>query len=616
MPSPFRENFSDCVELQPVTSENTTFERVDGQVMTIAAQARGALFGLGAWITNSHSGGAPWTDAGLFTDESTGQRRLFFRAFVSVTSLTGPNLTFMWLSAPNDDTPIVSIGVDNAKNLVGTGLTLASGSATLGTFLRWSRVDVVVVESGADLLVTADIYSGLNIYSADPAVRSGQLSGTIVGGADLLANGAWLWLGRETSTTPTSATITVDSVMFDAVPQPAGYVMDPEPGFFVLRDTGMERVELLGEWDGAAYDELEFLGRWNGSIPLNPNYDFEEGIDGWSTTTPGASVASTTAWAESGSRSMEIRGTGATSVVVLTPAFPISLPQMVESPWWTYEGWFYPVSGVTRVYFRMFLYDANGTYLDQWAVQSVLNPTPESIRWLRAIRSVIAGVNDTAAQAVLQIRVDGTDPHVYVDDMVFRYGAPGGIEDPAPLVDTLWLETWPTDGLIGAPWSVNGQPLSTSGGRTVALAGGQRGRAVRPGPTGDAHMGALQAQLPQSTTVGAVALDVRLRDPSLPTDESNDSYLRIGISGSSTLGTATFAVKASGVNYAVITDIDYTKFYDLAVRLDGNEAKGYINNVLIGSYPLSPTSLADLGTSARLIIEGPATVGPIRAENF
>lgn len=460
MSSPFQEDFSGCVDGQPVTSANTAFDDIDGVVTTIASQARNGLFGLGAWIRQTDVGGAPWTDAGFFTDEVTGARRLFFRAYISVSSVSGPNMTFMWLSAPDDDAPIVSIGVNSSEQLVGTGLTLTSGSASLGTFLSWSRIDVTVTENGADLDVAADIYSGLTIYSIDPEVRAGQLTGTIAGGAALIADGAWLWLGRETTTTPTSATITVDSVMFDAVPQPIQTDMNPQPGFLTVTADGMARAELLGEWDGATYDEVEFLGRWGGE-----------------------------------------------------------------------------------------------SYTDQVAP-----------------------------------------------------------------IDTLWLETWPVDGAIGAPWSVNGQALSVSGGRTVPLAVGQRGRAVRPGPTGDAHFGGLQARVSQTADVGGAILDVRLNDGGTPTDEGDDSFIRIGVSGSSSLALGVFTINVEGVggaSYAIFTPLaDYTAFYDIAIRLVGNEALGYIDGVLIGSFPLSTTDLSTIGTSARLIIEGPGSIGPLRAENF
>lgn len=431
----------------------------ESTLATIAQQARPGLVGLGARLTQADAGGAPWKDAGLFTDPVTEARTLFFRSYVSVSSVTGGNLTFMWLTAPESTTPIVSIGVDASENLVGAGLSLASGSATLGTFLRWSRVDVTVTESGDDLLVNADIFSGINLNSDNTALRVGQLTGTIVGGAALIASGAWLWLGRETSTTPTGASLIVDQVSFDAVPQPPPrHRMDPNPGFFVVRSGTMPRAELLGTWDGSAIDDAEFLGSWGGET----------------------------------------------------------------------------------------------------------------------------------------------------------------IDNPVPDIDTLWLERWPTNGAVGSPWSVNGQALSTSGGRTVALAAAQRGRAVRSGPAGDGHLGGLAARVSQTSTNGGVLLDLRLKDPSTPTDEGNDSYIRIGVSGSSVLATAVFtlSIEATGTSYAIATNIDYTQFYDLAVRLVGNEARGYINRVLIGSYVLSTADLADLGSSARLIIEGPATVGPLRAENL
>jgi hypothetical protein len=621
MPSPFFEDFAGCTYGQPVTSDNTIFEPVDGATATICAQAREGLDGLGCRITEADSGGAPWTDAGLFLDEITGVRRLFFRAYVSVTSVTGPNLTFLWLSAPDDDTPIVSIGVNASEQLVGAGLALASGSATLGTFLRWSRVDVVVTESGDDLLVTADIYSGINLNSENPGLRVGQLAGTIAGGAALLESGAWLWLGRETTTTPTSATIAVDQVLFDATPQPpTRHRMDPGPGFFVVREGKLPRAELLGSWNGAGYDELEYFGRWNGSLPINPNWSFETGTEGWETTSPGGSISTTDAWAADGSYSMQIDGTGAaTTVNVLTPALPVGVPTVENQ--WTFEGWMNPVSGLTRIFFRIYFYDVNGVHIYNKGVQSIIDPPVGEPKWLR----VSVGYSENpvipnATHARLENRVTGDDPRVYVDDMVFRYGPPGGADDRVDPIETFWLETWPVNGPIGPPtYTVNGAALSTSGGRTVPLAAAARGRALRVGPTsGDIHFGGLQARLPQSATVGAVMLDARMKDPATPTDESNDSYIRVGVSGSSALGLATFAVRiqATGASFSILTDIDYTQYYDLAVRLVGNVALGYVNRILIGSYALTTADIADLGFWNRLVIEGPATIGPIRSERL
>lgn len=624
MPTPFQENFSGCVYGQPVTSSNTVFDTVDGVVMQICAQAREGLGNLGCRITQADSGGAPWTDAGLFLDEATDTRRLFFRAYVSVTSVTGPNLTFMWLSAPEDDNPIVSIGVNASEQLVGAGLTLTSGSATLGTFLRWSRVDVFVVESGADLLVTADIYSGINLHSDDPAVRIGQLSGTIAGGAALIAEGAWLWLGRETTTTPTSATITVDQVSFDALPQPPLFPpMDPGPGFFVLREDGeLPRTELLGRWDGAAYDEIEYFGPWNGSVPINPNHSFEDGTEGWTMISPGGSIQTTDAWAVDGSYSMQIDGTGAaTTVNVQTPLMPIGTPS--EENQWTFEGWMVPVSGFTRAIFRMYFHDANGVHIYNKGVQTLLDPLPPLgvARWMRVSAAYDESpVLANATQVRLEIRVIGDDPRVYVDNMIFRYGPPGGSDSRLEPIDTYWLETWPVNGPIGPPtYTVNGAAMSTLNGRTVPLAAAARGRALRVGPTtGDVHFGGLQARLPQSATTGAVMLDARMKDPATPTNEENDSYIRVGISGSSALGLATFAVRiqATGLNFGILTDIDYTEYYDLAIRLVGTEARGYINRILIGSYQLTTADVADLGFWNRLVIEGPATIGPIRSERL
>jgi hypothetical protein len=153
-----------------------------------------------------------------------------------------------------------------------------------------------------------------------------------------------------------------------------------------------------------------------GTDDVNPNSTFETGVQGWAASTAGTVIAASTAQAATGLQSMEITGTGISEAVVLSDPFPIE-----PLGRWYVQGFVRPVSTLTSATFTMFVYDAGGVHLQNRGV-IVNNPTPGLWYRLRLETDVTVGVNDLARQAILRVRLVGTDPLAYVDDVTFRYG--------------------------------------------------------------------------------------------------------------------------------------------------------------------------------------------------
>lgn len=603
------ENFSGITVGQPVTTENTSFQRYEGAVQT-AGTGRDGYFSLGCQILNDQAGGgAGWLDVGWFDSTMVdGPRKIVVSMYFRLDGdpFIAGQLHFAWLtSTPGAVAPLASLAIEYGDGFEGVGITGASGD-TYPEVGVWWRIVWEFTENGADADIEVSMWRGQTINSGLPEDRIGVLTGSLTNGSALLEN-CWLLFGRHSNYAVGGSWLdmTLDSVAVSNAPwEPT--MPSPQPGFFVGKGDGvpMPRAELLGSWNGSGYDELEFFGRWNGSSPINPNWDFETGTEGWASSVAGTTIATTTVWAQTGVQSMDITGVGAMTATVITPAIPIEIPQSENQ--WTFEGWMNPVSGVTRIYFTMFLYDEDGVYLDQRGVQSIINPPVGDPQWLRVSQAVEVGVNDTAAQAILMIRVEGTNPHAYVDDMIFRYGPPGGAEDQADMVDTLWMEPWAPNGVVGAPWTVVSGTPDKVGGTITDTANWMVRRA---GPSGDSYFAFYR-----STINGDAGMDFLW-------NTATSTGMRMLIDADFFVGSVRYTLLHDGAvqNRAIaswtVPDADPQPTY-FAMRRVGNVVEVYSDGYLVGSGALTSGELAELGSDVRLHGFANDILGIARTENL
>lgn len=271
------EYFENVTEGQPVTSENTEFQTFLGVVQTAGTGIQ-ALQGLGCQIQASDPvQGAGWYDQRVFDPDDTGtNRRIIVTLYMRLDdTIDADSLAFAWISEATTDLvpPISALTVDASSNLGGPDLVLDSGSATL-PFGGWARVvwGLYEITDSSDVNVVVSIWSGDNLHSNDLTLAQGHLSGVLADAFPKILTECWLVFGRHGDfVAPALGSITLDSVGVDGNPLPP-LEIQPEPGFFVVSSSAgdpLPRAEILGVWDGAAYDEVEFLGTWDGT-EINP----------------------------------------------------------------------------------------------------------------------------------------------------------------------------------------------------------------------------------------------------------------------------------------------------------------------------------------------------------
>ncbi|SDT69437.1 hypothetical protein [Jiangella sp. DSM 45060] len=151
---------------------------------------------------------------------------------------------------------------------------------------------------------------------------------------------------------------------------------------------------------------------------------FEYGISEWEPSDGGAgtTIAWTDAQAHTGTHSMEITNpAGGSATAWTTDMFPIET--LVR---WYWRAWVYPTTPITLAQLRRYYYDADGVeYV--WVGTAIANPPVG--QWTRlgsGFESVPSPIEAAGYRfARMEIRLSGTNPHAYVDDVTFRYGRMG-----------------------------------------------------------------------------------------------------------------------------------------------------------------------------------------------
>lgn len=266
-----QEHFEDVEVGEPVSSENTSFQRFFGEVKEAGEGIANGLYGTKAVQISAADGPAAlgWHDVGLFDLYGTGvSRRVTITAHMRVDARpVDDEMHIAWMSEREFAIlpPHLSIGVSPAGNLVSTGQTLESGSAAIPTG-QWVRV---VLEAGetpsGHLLCGVDLWAGEAIENPTPQNRAGRLSGIISGGATAITDGAWFNIGNHGTFSPTAGQISLDAIAIDAwaappIPSPAS----TEPGMNWWDGSRTRKAGLLGWWDGTTVQPAEMLGIWNG----------------------------------------------------------------------------------------------------------------------------------------------------------------------------------------------------------------------------------------------------------------------------------------------------------------------------------------------------------------
>lgn len=270
MPAPHIEYFENVTIGQPVTSENTEFQTFVGVVQTAGTGVPG-LQGNACQIKFSDPvQGAGYYDQALYVTENDGDRLVLSTYIHHDESITDDPLYFAWVSeATTNIVPSVAmLALSDTSRIISPGLTVASGDPWVPPG-SWARIEMYLthVPDTEDVEARVYVWTQVDLHSKDTSRAAGVLSGTLVGAYPKLAFECWVILGRHGGfPAPTSGAVTVDNFGVDANPWPP-LVQFPEPGFFAVTEyveSPMLRTELLGEWNGTGYDELEFLGVWDG----------------------------------------------------------------------------------------------------------------------------------------------------------------------------------------------------------------------------------------------------------------------------------------------------------------------------------------------------------------
>jgi hypothetical protein len=157
---------------------------------------------------------------------------------------------------------------------------------------------------------------------------------------------------------------------------------------------------------------------------INPDPSFESGVTLWSASpddTAASVIAHSDAQAHTGTYSMEVTGTGAgvTAAVWTTDMFPIET--LVR---WYRRVSIYPTTALTQISLRTYFYDTDQVEYE-WVGTAQNNPPAGQWTTLGPgdglnVPSPAEAVNYRYAR--LQVRLTGTNPHAFVDDVMFQYG--------------------------------------------------------------------------------------------------------------------------------------------------------------------------------------------------
>lgn len=150
---------------------------------------------------------------------------------------------------------------------------------------------------------------------------------------------------------------------------------------------------------------------------VNGDPSFETGVGLWEATEAGTTIAHSAAQAHSGAWSMEVMNpAGTLAVARTTDMFPIQT--LVR---WHRDLWIYPTTELDTASFRTYFYDADMAEYEWGGTARGSLPVGEWTR-LSAETNVSGVETEHYHYARLEVRLTGTNPHAYVDDVTFRYG--------------------------------------------------------------------------------------------------------------------------------------------------------------------------------------------------
>ena len=179
---------------------------------------------------------------------------------------------------------------------------------------------------------------------------------------------------------------------------------------------GQPLADLSADYVGQTLDAMAIAPT---VVNDDPSFDF--GISEWSPSDGGAGTA--IAWsdtqAHTGTHSMEVTNpAGSSATAWTTEMFPIDT--LVR---WYRRAWIYPTTALSLATLRTYFYNADGIEYE-WVGSALANPAVGQWHrigsgWLN-VPDPVEALNYRFAR--LEIRLAGTNPHAYVDDVSFRYG--------------------------------------------------------------------------------------------------------------------------------------------------------------------------------------------------
>jgi hypothetical protein len=155
---------------------------------------------------------------------------------------------------------------------------------------------------------------------------------------------------------------------------------------------------------------------------LNADPSFEVGVGLWEASpddTAATVIAHSDVQAHTGTHSMEVTGTGGLVAVWTTDMFPIET--LVR---WYRRAWIYPTTTITQAEIRVYWYDADQVEYT-FSGSALNNPPVDTWTQLGRTSSQIVPNPTEAANyhfARLEVRLTGTDPHAFIDDVTMQYG--------------------------------------------------------------------------------------------------------------------------------------------------------------------------------------------------
>lgn len=280
---PHIESFNSVASDVAVTTGNTSFHTGPDAAVMYLGYGVGSLHGSGVRIDPEATPApvgvetwAGWNGSGLFATSGQKCTRFYFNP--KVLPVGGVSL-FWWQAPDSAGAPAnffpIGLGVGTTGVLTLQGTTV---EATVDPVLNdiqlltdtWYRVEITMQASDLpeySYKYELSLWGGVDVETSDPAARQLLVTGYFTGTIN------WEMFGFHPDPfggVATSSTVEIDEIAVDAFPPGPVAEYIERPGFQVWDGTQIQRLEVLGIWDGvSAYEEVEFAGRWDG-VTIDP----------------------------------------------------------------------------------------------------------------------------------------------------------------------------------------------------------------------------------------------------------------------------------------------------------------------------------------------------------